>query len=55
MVKKLLGLGLSRYKILQILRVTERLCNFRGEFEDAEPCIQLDLFDFLGDATLENP
>jgi IS4 transposase len=53
-VKKQLGLGLSLYKILQILSVTlfektpilEGFSNFSDEFLDAEPCIQLSLFDF---------
>jgi hypothetical protein len=53
-VKKQLGLDLSLYKILQILSVTvfektpilEGFSNFSDEFTDAEPCIQLNLFDF---------
>jgi hypothetical protein len=53
-VKKQLGLGLSLYKILQILSVTlfektpilEGFSNFSDEFLDAESCIQLSLFDF---------
>src|SRR6201987_1444290 len=54
MVKKQLGLDLSLYKILQILSVTvfektpilEGFSNFADEFSDAEPCTQLNLFDF---------
>ena len=53
-VKKQLGLDLSLYKILQILSVTvfektpilEGFSNFSDEITDAEPCIQLNLFDF---------
>ncbi len=53
-VKKQLGLDLSLYKILQILSVTifekspilKGFSNFRDEFPDAEPCMQLNLFDF---------
>ena len=53
-VKKQLGLELSLYKILQILSVTvfektpilEEFSNFNDGFTDAEPCIQLNLFDF---------
>ncbi len=53
-VKKRLGLGLSLYKILQILSVTifektpirEGFSNFSDGPGDAEPCIQLSLFDF---------
>jgi len=53
-VKKQLGLDLSRYKILQILSVTvfkktpilEGFSNFSDEFTDTEPCLQLNLFDF---------
>jgi hypothetical protein len=53
-VKKQLGLDLSLYKILQILSVTifektpilEGFSNFSDEFPGAEPCIQLNLFDF---------
>jgi len=53
-VKKQLGLDLSLYKILQILSVTvfektpilEGFSNFSDEFADAEPRIQLSLFDF---------
>jgi DDE family transposase/uncharacterized protein DUF4372 len=53
-VKKQLGLELSLYKILQILSVTvfekspilEGFSNFSDEFPDAEPCRQLNLFDF---------
>ena len=53
-VKKQLGLDLSLYKILQILSVTvfektpilEGFSNFSDGFTDAEPCIQLNLFDF---------
>ena len=53
-VKKQLGLDLSLYKILQILSVTvfektpilEGFSNFSDEFPNAEPCIQLSLFDF---------
>ena len=53
-VKKQLGLDLSLYKILQILSVTvfdkspilEGFSNFSDEFPDAEPCRQLNLFDF---------
>jgi hypothetical protein len=53
-VKKQLGLDLSLYKILQILSVTvfektpilEGFSNFSDEFPDAQPCIQLSLFDF---------
>src|SRR2546427_9543561 len=53
-VKKQLGLDLSLYKILQILSVTvfektpilEGFSNFSDEFTDADPCIQLNLFDF---------
>jgi hypothetical protein len=52
--KKQLGLDLSLYKILQILSVTvfektpilEGFSNFSDEFADAEPRIQLSLFDF---------
>ncbi len=53
-VKKRLGLDLSLYKILQILSVTvfektpilEGFSNFSDGSPDAEPCIQLSLFDF---------
>ena len=53
-VKKQLGLDLSLYKILQILSVTvfektpilEGFSNFSDGFTDAEPCNQLNLFDF---------
>jgi len=53
-VKKQLGLDLSLYKILQILSVTvfektpilDGFSNFSDEFADAEPRIQLSLFDF---------
>ena len=53
-VKKRLGLDLSLYKILQILSVTvfektpilEGFANFSDGSPDAEPCIQLNLFDF---------
>jgi hypothetical protein len=53
-VKKQLGLDLSLYKILQILSVTvfekspilEGFSNFSDEFPNAEPCMQLNLFDF---------
>jgi len=53
-VKKQLGLDLSLYKILQILSVTvfektpilEGFSNFSDGFTDAEPRIQLNLFDF---------
>jgi len=53
-VKKQLALDLSLYKILQILSVTvfektpilEGFSNFSDEITDAEPCIQLNLFDF---------
>jgi DDE family transposase len=53
-VKKQLGRDLSLYKILQILSVTvfektpilEGFSNFSDEITDAEPCIQLNLFDF---------
>ena len=53
-VKKQLGLDLSLYKILQILSITifektpilEGLSNFTTELPDAEPRIQLNLFDF---------
>jgi hypothetical protein len=46
--------GLSLYKILEILSVTvfekkpilEGFSNFSDEITDAEPCIQLNLFDF---------
>ncbi len=52
-VKKRLGLDLSLYKILQILSVTifektpilEGFSNFSDGPWDAEPCIQLSLFD----------
>ncbi len=52
-VKKQLGLELSPYKILQILSVTifektpilEGFSNFSDEFPNAEPCMQLSLFD----------
>jgi Domain of unknown function (DUF4372)/Transposase DDE domain len=52
-VKKRLGLDLSLYKILQILSVTifektpilEGFSNFSDGPLDAEPCIQLSLFD----------
>src|SRR5437879_2621548 len=52
--KKQLGLDLSLYKILQILSVTvfektpilEGFSNFNDGFTDAEPCNQLNLFDF---------
>ena len=52
-VKKRLGLELSLYKILQILSVTifekapivEGFSNFSDELSNAEPCIQLSLFD----------
>ena len=52
--KKRLGLDLSLYKILQILSVTifektpilEGFSNFGDGSLDAEPCIQLSLFDF---------
>jgi len=52
--KQLLGLDLSLYKILQILSVTvfektpilEGFSNFSDEITGAEPCIQLNLFDF---------
>jgi hypothetical protein len=53
-VKKQLGLGLSLYKILQVLRVTifektpilEGFSNFHDEFQDLESRMQLNLFDF---------
>ncbi|MGH9402827.1 MAG: IS4 family transposase [Terriglobia bacterium] len=53
-VKKRLGLDLSLYKILQILSVTifeknpilQGFPNFTDGLPDAEPCIQLSLFDF---------
>ena len=53
-VKKQLGLELSLYKILQILSVTvfektpilEGFSNYKDEFSDADPCMQLNLFDF---------
>src|SRR6266849_3534967 len=53
-LKKQLGLDLSLYKILQILSVTvfektpilEGFSNFSDEITNAEPCIQLNLFDF---------
>jgi Domain of unknown function (DUF4372)/Transposase DDE domain len=53
-VKKQLGLGLSLYKILQILSVTifektpilEGFSNFNDEFQDLESRMQLNLFDF---------
>ena len=53
-VKKQLGLGLSLYKILQILSVTifektpisEGFSSFNDEFSDGESCMQLNLFDF---------
>ena len=53
-VKKQLGLDLSLYKILQILSVTvfektpilEGFSNFNDGLTDAEPCNQLNLFDF---------
>ena len=53
-VKKQLGLGLSLYKILQILSVTifektpilEGFSNFGDELPDTEPCTQMNLFDF---------
>jgi len=53
-VKKQLGLGLSLYKILQILSVTifektpisEGFSSFNDEFSDSESCMQLNLFDF---------
>ena len=52
-VKKRLGLELSLYKILQILSVTifektpilEGFSNFSDELPNAEPCMQLSLFD----------
>ncbi len=53
-VKKQLGLGLSLYKILQVLSVTifektsilEGFSNFHDEFQDLESRMQLNLFDF---------
>ena len=53
-VKKQLGLDLSLYKILQILSVTvfektpilEGFSNFSDKITHAEPCIQLNPFDF---------
>jgi hypothetical protein len=53
-IKKQLGLDLSLYKILQILSITifektpilERFSNLSNKFLDAEPSIQLNLFDF---------
>jgi hypothetical protein len=52
-VRKQLGLDLSLYKILQILSITifektpilEGFSNFSDEFPNAEPDIQLSLFD----------
>lgn len=53
-IKKRLGLDLSLYKILQILSVTifektpilEGFSNLSDKFLDADPSIQLNLFDF---------
>ena len=53
-VKKQLVLELSLYKILQILSVTifekililEGFSNYKDELSDADPCMQLNRFDF---------
>ena len=53
MVKRRLGLDMSLYQILQILSVTsfektpilQGFSDFTDEPADADPCIQLSLFD----------